>query len=427
MNERDETQRETSHKRQRLANDSRGLFISFVLGCLMFLTAGALSKVVEAKMSIAEQVTQLGNAMDELSLKIDGMAKAVRRGDHLPEELEKAIGIGKQLSAGQMGRFQTEIRQISADVDLQERSFEGSSADKFDFIQLLEPHRKKLEVLTSLNGALERKLEATQTELQQAQRLWGVYKAVIGEAEANVCTLKYLNRMQRPPDAASQASFPKTQISVGTIQVIGSSGDGSLGGDVRKKDASRKTSRTEPAPTDLLESANSPGPPLALAQLPQKNMLPAVPNNNLEAVSPVTPGPFAAGSLNLFFATSPAPTTVQPTGASRPFGSGKQPSGKSVTPEEAAVLQGRNHNEPLYLHGKFVVTASGSNRAVLRQSSTADGRPSARVIVEYPEGAIPPQQGSGIAREDGSGFEIREVRRSPDGQVNIYVREVLIR
>lgn len=103
---------------------------------------------------------------------------------------------------------------------------------------------------------------------------------------------------------------------------------------------------------------------------------------------------------------------------------GRQPQGRSVTTEQASNLQGRNDSAPLYLHGKFVVTAAGGNRAVLRTNSNSPIAPKARVIVEYPAGGVPPQQGSSIAREDGRGFEIREVRRTPDGQVNIYVREV---
>ncbi len=67
---------------------------------------------------------------------------------------------------------------------------------------------------------------------------------------------------------------------------------------------------------------------------------------------------------------------------------------------------------------------AGGNRAVLRTSPTPESAPKAKVIVEYPAGRIPPQQGVEIAREDGCGFEIREVRRAPDGQVNIYVREI---
>jgi hypothetical protein len=95
-----------------------------------------------------------------------------------------------------------------------------------------------------------------------------------------------------------------------------------------------------------------------------------------------------------------------------------------VTTEQATNLKGRNDGAPLYLHGKFVVTATGGNRAVLRTSSNSGSAPKARVIVEYPAGGVPPQQGSAIAREDGRGFEIRGVTHERDGQVNIYVREV---
>jgi len=134
--------------------------------------------------------------------------------------------------------------------------------------------------------------------------------------------------------------------------------------------------------------------------------------------------PTAAAPVPLkpFLAAAAAPSLTQPTGSWKTVS--RQPVGKSITPEQASTLQGRNDSAPLYLHGKFVVTAAGANRAVLRQSSS-DGRTLTRVIVEYPAGAVPPQQGASIAREDGRGFEIREVRRSPDGQVNIYVREVL--
>jgi hypothetical protein len=61
----------------------------------------------------------------------------------------------------------------------------------------------------------------------------------------------------------------------------------------------------------------------------------------------------------------------------------------------------------------------------MRQEGSDPKAPAARVIVEYPPGALPPSQGSAISREDGRGFEIREVRRGADGQVNIFVREVI--
>jgi hypothetical protein len=132
----------------------------------------------------------------------------------------------------------------------------------------------------------------------------------------------------------------------------------------------------------------------------------------------------SAPPLKPFIAAAPAPSTTQPTGSWKMLGPGKQTQGRSVTAEQASSLQGRNDSAPIYLHGKFVVTAAGGNRAVLRTNSNSPTAPKARVIVEYPAGGVPPQQGASIAREDGRGFEIREVRRTPDGQVNIYVREV---
>jgi len=159
-------------------------------------------------------------------------------------------------------------------------------------------------------------------------------------------------------------------------------------------------------------------PPVTAAKPPSKTEVPSAkvppPPNNGPGGVPLKP----------FIAAAPAPSVTQPTGNWKTYGAGTQPSGKSVTADQATALQGRNDGAPMYLHGQFTVTAAGNNRAVLRQASGGDGKNQARVIVEYPAGAVPPRQGSSVARSDGRGFEIREVRRTPDGQVNIYVREV---
>jgi len=75
------------------------------------------------------------------------------------------------------------------------------------------------------------------------------------------------------------------------------------------------------------------------------------------------------------------------------------------------------------------VTASGENRAVLRSQNasgdpTKPGSGSARVIVEYPGSAVPPPEGAMFSRDENRAFEVRNVRRGEDGQINIYVREV---
>ena len=82
-----------------------------------------------------------------------------------------------------------------------------------------------------------------------------------------------------------------------------------------------------------------------------------------------------------------------------------------------------------YLQGRFAVTASGNGRAVLRPQGAIAGvsvGPSAkvRVIVEFPAGVIPPNEGSTLSRDNLRPFQITSVKRGDDGQINIYAREV---
>lgn len=132
-----------------------------------------------------------------------------------------------------------------------------------------------------------------------------------------------------------------------------------------------------------------------------------------------------SGEPKAFVAANPTTMTPPaPNGGWKTYGSGQQPGGRVVSTEQATAFADRTDAGRLYLRGQFVVTATGNGRAVLRQARVDDRAPQARVIVEYPAGAVPPAQGSSIARDDGRGFEIREVRKSPDGQINIFVREI---
>jgi hypothetical protein len=119
--------------------------------------------------------------------------------------------------------------------------------------------------------------------------------------------------------------------------------------------------------------------------------------------------------------------SMTPAGRSeswKTYGSGKQPTGRSVSMEQAVSLKGRNDGAPLYLRGKFLVTAADRNQAVMREESPDLNAVPTRVIVEYPSGSVPPARGSSVTRGESRGFEIREVRRGADGHINIYVREV---
>jgi hypothetical protein len=84
--------------------------------------------------------------------------------------------------------------------------------------------------------------------------------------------------------------------------------------------------------------------------------------------------------------------------------------------------------DPIYLKGEFMVTAARENRAVLRPKAESGNGPGAsvRIIVEFPRGGTVPKEGDAIARMSDRPFQIEDVRKGADGQVNIYVREITV-
>jgi len=130
---------------------------------------------------------------------------------------------------------------------------------------------------------------------------------------------------------------------------------------------------------------------------------------------------------------SPSPTADPSAGSAWPtYAPGQMPRGRLLNLSDMPELAGQNTSEGrVYLQGDFVVTASGQNRAVLRaQGATAEtlnigGRSSnTRVIVEFPPSDRPPSEGSTFARDSRRPFQITDVRKGADGQVNVYVREI---
>jgi hypothetical protein len=88
--------------------------------------------------------------------------------------------------------------------------------------------------------------------------------------------------------------------------------------------------------------------------------------------------------------------------------------------------------ERVYLKGQFVVNFSDANKAVLRpRTKLTDkvlhfgGGSSTRIIVEFPAGYVPPRQGAEVTRDELRPYEITEVRRQEDGQLNVFVREIM--
>jgi len=130
--------------------------------------------------------------------------------------------------------------------------------------------------------------------------------------------------------------------------------------------------------------------------------------------------------------SSPAVALTSTTGATwKTFAPGQAPAGRTLDGEGLReVANNGTKGERVYLKGQFVVNFADANRAVLRptgaQSSQSGGLGrNLRIIVDYPSGAPLPEPGSTLDRDSSRPFEITEVRRQSDGQLNVFVREII--
>ena len=120
-------------------------------------------------------------------------------------------------------------------------------------------------------------------------------------------------------------------------------------------------------------------------------------------------------------------------GSWKTFPPGKMPLGRLIgTSDLADVAEHGLTGERVYLKGQFVVNFSDANKAVLRpRTKLTDkvlhfgGGSSTRIIVEFPSGYTPPPQGATVSRDEQRPYEVTEVRKQEDGQLNVFVREIM--
>jgi hypothetical protein len=110
------------------------------------------------------------------------------------------------------------------------------------------------------------------------------------------------------------------------------------------------------------------------------------------------------------------------------------PIGRLITSADLRDLADRGlGGERVYLKGQFVVNFTEPNRAVMRPKTgitdavlkLAGGGKDVRIVVEFPAGYNPPTRGSTVTRDDARPYEITEVRKQADGQLNVFVREIM--
>ena len=126
--------------------------------------------------------------------------------------------------------------------------------------------------------------------------------------------------------------------------------------------------------------------------------------------------------------SSPAVALTSTTGATwKTFAPGQAPNGRLLDNSGLReVANSGTRGERTYLKGQFVVNFADANRAVLRpiEGEAGLGR-NVRIIVDYPAGAPLPEPGSTLDRDESRPYEVTEVRRQSDGQLNVFVREII--
>jgi hypothetical protein len=173
------------------------------------------------------------------------------------------------------------------------------------------------------------------------------------------------------------------------------------------------------APTSPSARVATPAPTVAAAQAPP--IAPATP----VPVLPAQPVPADASGVAL--------ASNVGGGSWKTFPAGKMPLGRLIgTGDLRDVAERGLAGERVYLKGQFVVNFSDANRAVLRPRTKLTEKvlhfgagSSTRIIVEFPAGYNPPQQGAVVSRDEMRPYEITEVRKQEDGQLNVFVREIM--
>ncbi len=186
----------------------------------------------------------------------------------------------------------------------------------------------------------------------------------------------------------------------------------------------------------VAEATPAPTPPAPLlipelaAATPPPTPAPAPESTPPPMIAAATPAESAV--LQPFLQTTPAPTPAPAITAAnsswRTYQPGQMPRGRLLnTPDATRLADQGPPSETLYLQGSFTVTAARGNTAILRPRGgvlSGMGGREVRIIVEFPTSGGAPEEGASVSRASDRPFQITDVRKGSDGQLNIYVREI---
>jgi hypothetical protein len=238
-----------------------------------------------------------------------------------------------------------------------------------------------------------------------------------------------------PPPAIAQVGPKNAKLAKATPTPKG----GKLGKKQKAVAATPAPSVSAPAAVAATPVAATPTPIAVAALSPPPKAIPtAVPViSTPAAVAAAT----AAATSQPSLPAQPVPTdssglalaSTAGGGTWKTFPSGKMPLGRLISTGDLHDIAERGlAGERIYLRGQFVVNFSDANRAVLRPRTKLTDKvlhfgagSNTRIIVEFPAGYTPPAQGSVVSRDEGRPYEITEIRKQEDGQLNVFAREIM--
>jgi hypothetical protein len=193
----------------------------------------------------------------------------------------------------------------------------------------------------------------------------------------------------------------------------------------KKPSATPFTLASAATPPSIPAGTPAPAANTSNTQAPAVAQAPSVPTATPVPVLPAQPAPPDASNVAL--------ASNAGGGSWKTFAPGKMPLGRLIgTSDLRDVADHGLAGERVYLRGQFVVNFSDANKAVLRpRTKLTDkvlhfgGGSSTRIIVEFPAGYAPPRPGAEVNRDESRPYEITEVRKQEDGQLNVFVREIM--
>jgi hypothetical protein len=297
---------------------------------------------------------------------------------------------------------------------------------------------------------------------RKAEIHYSTYRARLAPADGSAMAVPGSPIFAAPPENELIRVEPAIAVDAPKVTAVSPKTESRLTELAQTSKAGRNAKHKKGAPSPALSV--SPAQPVVTQQSPvtapiqdvKRTPPPSTPAKVIAQSMPPVPAPSLPPVVSAMPSASAIPSPAAPTvlpalpltgaenalastaggGNWKTFEPGKMPAGRLISTSDLKDVADRGlAGERYYLRGQFVVNFADANRAVLRpRTRLADtvlrfggSAKSTRIIVEFPAGYSPPAQGSVVNRDEARPYEVTDVRKQADGQLNVFVREIIQR